>query len=666
MPNRLSLSLILVLIPTLAPALAVETTPPYLIDTTQTPRSISFENPTGGKGQGGQAASNLGVGRKGSPAKTLEPGEVVELCNVEGQGIIRHIWITTRNEPENLRGLVLRAYWDNQEHPSIECPLGDFLGFSHGKVTSYDSAVHSIGPKAAMNFWLPMPFRERARLTLANERPTNSRLYYQIDYTLEEELPENAGSLHALFRRENPTTLKQDFEILPKRNGVGRYIGCLLGVRYLEKSWWGEGEVKVYLDGDTEFPTICGTGSEDYVGLSWGIQEATQRYLGCNLNREGYVSMYRWHLPDPIVWKEDIRVTIQQLSWAPYGYDERQDDWSVATFWYEPVPSEPLPTLPSYEERTADLPQSNPLHEKIGKITPIEAAHLVESQLPRCDVAEVSVEEELGLPLYSVRGEVNGDRFEAYVDAERSRVLSIERDGEEVYRWEGILISAHRGANRLAPENTAAAIRRAVELGANVVEMDVRQTRDGHLVLLHDSTLNRTTDGSGAVADMTLEEIRKYDAGSWFSEEFKGEKVPTFDEALEALGDHAKPDIDLKNADPEKVIDALRAHGFNEGVTLYCNDLEKRRAMVELSDGGVWPRPKTSLGKWDLPGIIEEWDPPLVNVEWEEFSEDFIKEIHLAGMKAFVNVHSRHDTEYKMIAAMEAGADYIQCDQVDV
>ncbi|MCA9438085.1 MAG: DUF2961 domain-containing protein, partial [Candidatus Omnitrophica bacterium] len=205
-----------------------------------------------------------------------EPGEVVELCNVEGQGIIRHIWITTRNEPENLRGLVLRAYWDNQEHPSIECPLGDFMGFAHGKVTSYDSAVHSIGPKAAMNFWLPMPFRERARLTLANERPANSRLYYQIDYTLEEELPENAGSLHALFRRENPTTLKQDFEILPKRTGMGRYIGCLLGVRYLEKSWWGEGEVKVYLDGDTEFPTICGTGSEDYVGLSWGIQEATQ------------------------------------------------------------------------------------------------------------------------------------------------------------------------------------------------------------------------------------------------------------------------------------------------------------------------------------------------------------------------------------------------------
>ncbi|MCA9428355.1 MAG: DUF2961 domain-containing protein, partial [Candidatus Omnitrophica bacterium] len=156
------------------------------------------------------------------------------------------------------------------------------------------------------------------------------------------------------------TTLKQDFEIIPKRTGMGRYIGCLLGVRYLEKSWWGEGEVKVYLDGDTEFPTICGTGSEDYVGLSWGIQEATQRYLGCNLNREGYVSMYRWHLPDPIVWKEDIRVTIQQLSWAPYGYDERQDDWSVATFWYEPVPSEPLPTLPSYEKRTADLPHSNP------------------------------------------------------------------------------------------------------------------------------------------------------------------------------------------------------------------------------------------------------------------------------------------------------------------
>ena len=155
--------------------------PPYLIDTTLSPRSISFENPHGEKGGGGQASSNLGVGRKGAPSKTLEPGETVQLCDIEGPGIIRHLWMTTRNETENLRGLTLRAYWDGQEHPSIECPLGDFMGFAHGKATSYFSAIHSVGPRAALNFWLPMPFRKSARLTLSNDRTTKTRPYYQVD-----------------------------------------------------------------------------------------------------------------------------------------------------------------------------------------------------------------------------------------------------------------------------------------------------------------------------------------------------------------------------------------------------------------------------------------------------------------------------------------------------
>lgn len=639
--------------------------PPYLMDANQSSRSISFENPTGAKGEGGKAASNLGVGRKGSPAKTLAPGEVVQLCDIEGSGVIRHIWMTTRNEPENLRGLVLRAYWDGQEHPSIECPLGDFMGFAHGEVASYFSSVHSVGPKAAMNFWLPMPFRERARLTLTNERPTTSRLFYQIDYTLEE-IPDNAGALHVSFRRENPTAMGRDFEILPKRTGSGRYIGCVIGVRWLDPSWWGEGEVKVFLDGDEEFPTLCGTGSEDYVGLSWGIQEAPQYYQGCSLNRGGFVSMYRWHLPDPIVWKEDVRITIQQLGWAPYGYDDRSDDWSAAAFWYEPLPSDPLPPVPSYDERVANLPLSNPLEERIGRISPIEAAHLVENLLPGCRVMRVAVEDSMGLPLYSVSGEREENKFSAVVDSDRSRVLSIEEGGEEVYRWEGILVSAHRGASRSAPENTLAAIRTAIEMGADIVEMDVRETKDGRLVLLHDSTLDRTTTGSGPLTDHTLEEIRPLDAGSWFSEEFAGEGIPTLEEALDALGEHGLPDIDFKAGDPANLVRVLQSKGFGENVTLYCNDLEARRAIVDLSEGGVQPRPKTPLGKWSLPELIEEWDPKLVNVEWAEFSEDFIREIHLAGMKAFVNVHSRHDAEFKMIAAMEAGADYIQCDRVDV
>ena len=196
--------------------------------------------------------------------------------------------------------------------------------------------------------------------------------------------------------------------------------------------------------------------------------------------------------------------------------------------------------------------------------------------------------------------------------------------------------------------------------------MDIRRTKDGHLVLLHDSTLDRTTNGSGPLVEKTLAEIKRLDAGSWFSEEFRGETIPTLEEALDALGDHARPDIDFKDGDPEQLVETLKSRGFDQGITLYCNDLRARRRIVKLSHHGIWPRPKTSLGKWSLPRIIEEWETPVVNVEWSEFSEDLIKEIHLAGMKAFVNVHSRHDTEYKMTAAMEAGADYIQCDRVDV
>ena len=165
--------------------------------------------------------------------------------------------------------------------------------------------------------------------------------------------PDELGSLHVCFQRANPTTLKEDFELLPKRSGKGRFIGAVLGIRTLEENWWGEGEIKIYMDGDTDFPTICGTGSEDYVCLSYGMQQTPYFYHGCSFNQDGYISMYRWHLPDPIYWKEDCRITIQQI-----GYDhsriestgtalyERQDDWSSATFWYEAVPSAPLPEFP--------------------------------------------------------------------------------------------------------------------------------------------------------------------------------------------------------------------------------------------------------------------------------------------------------------------------------
>ena len=331
------------------------TAEPYLLDAGLVSRSISFENPTGAPGQGGKAESKLGVGRKGSPAITLKAGQEVQLCDIEGPGTIRHIWMTTSKEPNNLRSLVIRAWWDDQKHPSIECPIGDFMGFAHGKVMPYYSAVHSLGKNAGMNIWLPMPFTKRAKITLTNEGQKNVPLFYQVDYTIGDNHARDVGRLHVVFRRENPTTEKQDFVLLPTRNNKGRYIGALIGIRNMHPGqWWGEGEIKIYMDGDTEFPTICGTGSEDYVCLSYGMQETPYLYNGCNLDQKNFVSMYRWHLPDPIYWQKECRITIQQIAWRQ-GLAETQDDWSTATFWYEPIPSQPLPPMPDVKARTTGI-----------------------------------------------------------------------------------------------------------------------------------------------------------------------------------------------------------------------------------------------------------------------------------------------------------------------
>jgi hypothetical protein len=330
---------------------------PYELDNGLKSRSISFENPTGAPGEGGRTVSNLGPGRKGAPARTIKPEETVTLCDIKGRGTIRHVWITMHHDPAALRSCVLRAWWDGQAHPSIECPIGDLMGMAHGKVMPYQSAVHSVGESAGMNLWLPMPFRKNARITFANEGQADTPLFYQIDYTLDDHHPSDVGRLHVLFRRENPTTLKKDFELLPRRKGPGRFIGSIMGIRSMGAGWWGEGEVKMYLDGDTNHPTICGTGSEDYVGLSWGIQQTPFLYNGCSLDQQGFVSMYRWHLPDPVYWHKDCRITIQQIGWKD-GLFERRDDWSCATFWYQPIPSAALPGLPGVQARTTNIWQN--------------------------------------------------------------------------------------------------------------------------------------------------------------------------------------------------------------------------------------------------------------------------------------------------------------------
>jgi hypothetical protein len=352
-----SLLLLLAVSPTTMPASEAPdlVRQPYLLDAKLTSRSISFENPTGEPGAGAKAASKLGPGRKGAPARDIKPGETVQLCDIKGPGTIRHIWMTTEQEPGVQRACVIRAWWEGQEYPSIECPIGDLFGFAHGKIMSYQSAVHSCGPTGGRNLWLPMPFRKRARFTFTNEGEKPVPLFYQITYTTGDKYQADTGRLHVLFRRENPTTVKSDFELLPQRSQKGRFIGSVMGIRNLHPDqWWGEGEIKVYMDGDGQLPTIVGTGSEDYVGLAWGTQEATFLYNGCSLNEKSFVSMYRWHLADPIAWHQQCRITIQQIAWKN-GLAETQDDWSCATFWYEPVPSAMLPAMPDVKARTADL-----------------------------------------------------------------------------------------------------------------------------------------------------------------------------------------------------------------------------------------------------------------------------------------------------------------------
>jgi hypothetical protein len=348
-------------------------TEPYRIPAHIKSRSISFENPEGHPGGGGKAASPLGPGRKGAPARMIGPGETFTIAEIKGPGIIRHIWMATYDVADTMRGLILRAYWDAQPHASIAAPIGDFFGFAHGHTPAYSSAVHSVGQKLALNIWLPMPFHEGARFTVTNELHIPVPLFFQIDFTTGDTVEEDSGRLHALFRRENPTTRGQDFELVPPRAGRGRYIGAVIGVRPCSNSWWGEGEVKIFLDDDTDLATIVGTGAEDYVGLSWGLHQTPFPYHGANLvtadrTATGPVSMYRWHLPDPIYFHSSLRVTLQQIGIAadlanpPRSLDgyldclrEREDDWCSCAFWYEQLPSGPLQELPDLAARLAGL-----------------------------------------------------------------------------------------------------------------------------------------------------------------------------------------------------------------------------------------------------------------------------------------------------------------------
>ena len=293
---------------------------PAFIDTRLESRAITFENPSGERGSGGIAAN----GRKGAPMRVVAPGERVVLADITGPGTVRHVWMTfPPAPPEVMRAKLIEVFYDGADEPSVSVPAVDFFGVPWGRPVHLDTALTSINEGRGFNSFIPMPFRGSLRMEFVNaaERPT--RLYYQVDYTLEPELDRELGYLHATYRRENPTTLREDFVICDGLSGPGRFLGAVVGVRVLDDGvWYGEGEVKMYLDGDGERPTICGTGLEDYVGSAWGMGAHQAQFLGAPLDvrdpdRPGgqpdFVGFYRWHLPDPIVFRESLRVTIQQI-----------------------------------------------------------------------------------------------------------------------------------------------------------------------------------------------------------------------------------------------------------------------------------------------------------------------------------------------------------------
>ncbi len=355
---------------------------PSRIDTDLDCRAVSFENPTGQRGAGGSAHG----GRKGAPNRLFRRGERIVLADLEGPGTLRHVWLTVPPmRPEWIRAIRIEVFYDGLCEPSICVPMPDFFGVALGRPVPLVTALTAIQEGRGFNSTIPMPFGDRIRVEIHNESDADFPLYYQIDYTLETSREREASFLHVSYRRENPTTLKRDFVIAEGLRGPGRFLGCVIGIRVLQDdlfAWYGEGEVKFYLDGDDALPTICGTGLEDYVGTAWAMGAHQTPYQGVPFEirdptrrrrMPDMTGFYRWHLADPIVFREELKVTVQQIGavyvpvgqegkrkkieasnplagpgWqggrgdriADWGIAERSDDYSAAAFLYcrEPQP----------------------------------------------------------------------------------------------------------------------------------------------------------------------------------------------------------------------------------------------------------------------------------------------------------------------------------------
>ena len=341
-------------------------------------RSISPENFNGAKGGAGKATSGtgagaareLGQGWKISPSVDIAAKTTFTLAEISSSGSIQHIWMTPTG---NWRFSILRMYWDDEVTTSVEVPVGDFFGMGWGQYASLQSLAICVNPGSAFNCYWPMPFRKKCRITLENIDDKPMTVYYQIDY-LETDIPSDAGYFHAQFRRVNPLPYKSVITLLDSVHGQGQYVGTYLAYGVHNNGWWGEGEIKFYMDGDTEWPTICGTGTEDYFCGSYdfdtqsknasGVTEShyttfTTPYSGLAqvIRPDGHYTsqerfgLYRWHITDPIRFQKGLRVTIQALGWRDGGrYLPLQDDISSTVFWYQTEPHGPFPKLPSKDQ----------------------------------------------------------------------------------------------------------------------------------------------------------------------------------------------------------------------------------------------------------------------------------------------------------------------------
>ncbi len=337
-------------------------------------RSISPENFTGEKGKGGMsttgtganASRDLGQGWKVSPSVIIKAHTTFTVAEIDGEGSIQHIWMT----PTGVwRNSIIRFYWDGETNPSVEVPVGDFFGMGWGEYAPLKSLAVCVNPGSAFNCYWPMPFRKKCRITMENIDDKDMVLYYQVDYILTD-VPSDAAYFHAQFRRVNPLPYKTDYVLVDNIKGRGQYVGTYMAWGVHNNGWWGEGEIKFFIDGDTKFPTINGTGTEDYFCGSYdfdtrkknaaGVEEVNYTefctpYAGLHqvIRGDGHYKvsqrfgMYRWHITDPIRFEKDLKVTIQALGWRSGGrYLPLQDDIASTVFWYQTEPHTPFPALP--------------------------------------------------------------------------------------------------------------------------------------------------------------------------------------------------------------------------------------------------------------------------------------------------------------------------------